>query len=232
MTEDFSDINYVVATIKKWNIQAFHQHTQDIPGKWHLITDPRALTIERLEHINPRYIFFPHWSWIVPKDILQVFECVCFHMTDVPYGRGGSPLQNLIIRGHTQTKLTALRMVEDLDAGPVYGKLPLCLEGRADDIYYRVSDLCYELVRSIVHQRSTPEPQIGEVVCFPRRKPEQSELPKEGELDKLYDHIRMLDAESYPKAFIEYGNHFLEFSHAELIDGRLEAKVTLTKKTQ
>ncbi len=26
------------------------------------------------------------------------FECVCFHMTDVPYGRGGSPLQNLIIR--------------------------------------------------------------------------------------------------------------------------------------
>jgi len=37
-------------------------------------------------------------------------------MTDVPYGRGGSPLQNLIVRGHTETKLTALRCVRDLDA--------------------------------------------------------------------------------------------------------------------
>jgi len=232
MTEASSDVNYVVATIKDWNVEAFHRHTPSLPGKWYLIMDPGELTVERLKRINPRYVFFPHWSWIVPQNVLEAFECVCFHMTDVPYGRGGSPLQNLIERGHTQTKLTALRMVEDLDAGPVYGKLPLSLKGRADEIFYRVSDLCYEHIKNIVCQGPTPVTQRGEAVYFPRRKPEQSELPKDGELDKLYDHIRMLDATSYPKAFIEHGNHFLEFSHAELIDGRLEAKVTLTKKTK
>ena len=52
-----------------------------------------------LKKITPRYIFFLHWDWRVPHVIWQQHECVCFHMTDVPYGRGGSPLQNLILEG-------------------------------------------------------------------------------------------------------------------------------------
>lgn len=32
-----------------------------------------------------------------------------FHMTNFPYGRGGSPLQNLMKRGHHTTTITALR---------------------------------------------------------------------------------------------------------------------------
>ena len=98
--------NYLVCTIKSWNIDAFKERTPDFPGNWHLMSDKDELAMDKLKEINPRYIFFPHWSWIVPEDILNAYECVCFHMTDVPYGRGGSPLQNLIIRGHKDTKLT------------------------------------------------------------------------------------------------------------------------------
>ena len=43
-------------------------------------------------------------------------------MTDLPYGRGGSPLQNLIINGHKETMMSALRCVQELDAGPIYLK--------------------------------------------------------------------------------------------------------------
>ncbi len=50
---------------------------------------------------------------IPPKPGIRGFEKV--HMTDVPYGRGGSPLQNLIARGHTSTKLTAMRMTAEVD---------------------------------------------------------------------------------------------------------------------
>ena len=50
------------------------------------------------------------------------YNCVCFHMTAVPYGRGGSPLQNLIIQGFSSTLITALKMVKELDAGGVYTK--------------------------------------------------------------------------------------------------------------
>ena len=112
--------SFIVCTVKPWNIAAFTRRTPAIPGSWHLVQTPDELTSELLEKIAPRYVFFPHWSWRVPADMIRRFECICFHMADVPYGRGGSPLQNLIVRGHKATKMTALRMVEELDAGPVY----------------------------------------------------------------------------------------------------------------
>jgi methionyl-tRNA formyltransferase len=44
-----------------------------------------------LNSYSPEYIFFIHWNWIVSKDIISRYNCVCFHMTNLPYGRGGSP---------------------------------------------------------------------------------------------------------------------------------------------
>src|SRR5215467_8729334 len=111
---------YVVATIKPWNVAAFHRRCPELPGRWELIGARDDLSLESLRALRPRYIFFPHWSWQVPRPILEEFFCVCFHETDVPYGRGGSPLQNLIVRGHKSTVLTALRMVDEVDAGPVF----------------------------------------------------------------------------------------------------------------
>ena len=62
-------------------------------------------------------------------------------MTDVPYGRGGSPLQHLILAGHRETKVSALRMVEAFDAGPVYLKAPMDLTTAFDDIATHPDDL-------------------------------------------------------------------------------------------
>ncbi|WP_391088873.1 hypothetical protein [Vibrio sp. NH-UV-68] len=222
--------NYLVATIKPWNIEQFHKVKDTLPGNWHLVSDHTELTVELLERLDPRYIFFPHWSWIVPSVILERWECVCFHMADVPYGRGGSPLQNLIVRGYNETKLSALRMVSELDAGPVYRKFPLSLEGSAQDIFHRMAPLMLDLAREIATDEPEPKEQEGEVTVFKRRTPEQSVLPSNGEIANLYDHIRMLDAETYPTAFLEYGEFRLEFSQAEIgEDGQLSACVTIVK---
>ena len=207
--------NYIIATIKPWNIDAYHRHVAHLPGQWHLITKKDDLTPKLIEELQPRYIFFPHWSWIVPQEILKTTECVCFHMTDVPYGRGGSPLQNLIVRGHTDTKLTALRMVEELDAGPVYLKEPLSLQGSASEIFERVADLVYKMAKDIVNENIQPIAQTGDVVAFDRRTPEMSALPQNAPLESIYDHIRMLDADTYPPAFLKYGNLILKFSNAK-----------------
>jgi methionyl-tRNA formyltransferase len=94
---------YIVATVKPWNVAAFHRHVGSLPGSWTLIETPNALTVDFIDRIKPRFVFFPHWSWKVPQVILGRATCVCFHMSDVPYGRGGSPLQNLVMRGHRET---------------------------------------------------------------------------------------------------------------------------------
>lgn len=207
-------MDYLVATVKPWNVAAFHRHAPALPGEWHLVERPADLEAAAAA-LEPRYIFFPHWSWRVPTHLLDRHECVCFHMTDVPYGRGGSPLQNLIARGHRETVLSALRMVEEIDAGPVYAKRRLPLDGRAEAIYAHAAELSFEMIAWIVAHQPTPEPQRGEVTRFARRNPEQSRLPASEDAGALYDHIRMLDAPTYPKAFIEYGPWRIEFSDAE-----------------
>ncbi len=130
---------YIVATIRQWNIHAFNKVILKYPGEWHLITQAADLSRELVQRLKPRYIFFPHWNHIVPREVLEQTECVCFHETDLPYGRGGSPIQNLIAKGHKETKISAIKMIEKLDAGPIYLKRPLVLEGLAEEIFIRAS---------------------------------------------------------------------------------------------
>ncbi len=183
-----------------------------IPNDWGMYHYSDGL--DRLH--GARYVFFPFWSHKVPKEITDQFECVCFHMTDVPYGRGGSPLQNLILRGHAETVISALRMTDEMDAGPVYMKRPLSLEGSAQEIYERAAGIIAGMMREIAETEPVPVPQEGEVVKFERRKPEDSELPLDITPRSAFDRIRMLDADGYPKAFVDHGFTRITFSNARL----------------
>lgn len=191
-----------------------------------------ALTLERLQALKPRYIFFPHWSYLIPEEIFTAFECVIFHMTDVPFGRGGSPLQNLVARGIYDTKLTALQCVAELDAGPVYQKLDLNLNGTAEEIYRRASVLIRQMIIDIVTNQPQPKPQQGEVVSFHRRTPRDGDLKQLSDLDKVYDFIRMLDAEGYPRAFLETDHFRFEFERASLKPNVIHADVKIYRKDQ
>ena len=226
-----TDSNYIVATIRPWNINVFDEVISKYAGKWHLVTKPIDLTVELVERLKPKYIFFPHWSDIVSEEILSIVECVCFHETDLPYGRGGSPIQNLIARGHKDTIISALKMVNGLDAGPVYLKRPLSLEGLAEEIFIRTSKIVAEMISEIISKEPVPKEQKGDVTVFSRRKPEQSEAHRDlKSLEEIFDHIRMLDAAEYPRAFIRYGRFNFEISRPALRADSIEANVRITKR--
>ena len=82
-------------------------------------------------------------------------------MTDLLYGRGGSRLQNLIFRGHKDPILTALRMVQVIDAGSVYVKCPLSLKGTAHEIYIRAAQLSYEIMQCMIKDEPLSVTQDG-----------------------------------------------------------------------
>ena len=224
-------ITYVISTIKSWNIDAaLELQKNDLDHNWVIISDKKDLTTESLKELNPRYIFFPHWSWIIPEDIFSTYECVVFHMTDLPYGRGGSPLQNLIVRGHDKTFVSAIRVVREMDAGDVYMKQPVSLAGTADDILQRVSKCSFEMIKEIIVSEPVPSPQVGDVPEFKRRKPEEGSLAPLASLQEVYNHIRMLDGEGYPRAFLETEHMRFEFEDAEITNEKLVARVTIKKK--
>ena len=220
---------YLVAAVGEWNRKLFQSNTKSDKAKWDYVSSPEELK-NYLSENNPNYIFFPHWRWIVPPEVVNKYNCVCFHMTDLPFGRGGSPLQNLIIRGYKETVLTAVKMDEGLDTGPIYFKEPLNLDGTAQEIYIRATELIWPLIRKILDEKPIPEPQVGESVVFKRRLPVESELPDLDSLEKIYDFIRMLDAPGYPHVFLEIGMYKINFTKASLSNAELTAKVTTQLK--
>lgn len=196
----------------------------------HTIGKPAELQLEAVAAQDPEWIFVPHWSHLIPEAIWGRWPTVIFHMTDLPYGRGGSPLQNLIQRGHSSTMLTALRCTAELDAGPIYSKEPLSLQGTAEEIFLRADALMEVMIARIVRERPEPQPQHGEPVLFSRRKPEQSNLAgcPPGDLLAWTDQIRMLDAEGYPHAFVEVHGMRLEFRRVSRRSDGLYADVRMT----
>ncbi len=219
---------YLVVGNRPWNRLVFEEVISHFPGKWHFVSRADDMTPENVAKIDPRYVFFLHWSNKVPSAVLDSSECVCFHMTDVPYGRGGSPLQNLIARGHQQTKLTALRMIENFDAGPVYLKEDLSLEGSAEEIYLRASYLSAQMIQDIIEGCIEPVPQAGDPTIFQRRKPLESRIPSLDGLTALFDFIRMLDAEGYPHAYLEHEGFRYQFTGAALRGGRIITDIAIT----
>ena len=225
--------HYLVVSDRPWGRYAFEQ--AKLPDNWHFISHldvvADALFVpanEAKDHI--RYIFFVHWSKKVTQKITDNFEAVNFHMTDLPYGRGGSPLQNLVAAGNDETVITAHRMTQEVDAGPVYMKVPLSLAGSAEEVYLRAARKSLVMAEIIATQELTPVPQDtveSYMTAFKRRMPEQSRVPEGLSLDGLFDHIRMLDAEGYPPAFLEYDGFRFEFSRASLRTGRIVADVTI-----
>ena len=225
----------VIATIKSWNIdfaKKFQKEAAARDIKVHIITEKIDLTLDFLRSCNPRYIFFPHWSWIIPHEVFAAFECIVFHMTDLPFGRGGSPLQNLIVQHLYDSKISAIRVVEELDAGDVYLKQAISLRrGSATEIFQTVAEIIFEkMIPEIIAKEPKPIPQQGEITSFKRRKPEESNMRIANfvVLTDVYDFIRMLDGEGYPPAFLQLNNVKISFVKAINKGNKVIARVEIT----
>jgi methionyl-tRNA formyltransferase len=222
---------YILLSAKSWHDEVFDNLIDRKSEDWYRISRKEDFSFSKLKEISPDRIFIPHWSYFIPAEIFQSFECIVFHMTDLPYGRGGSPLQNLIVRGHKETKISAIRVNEGIDTGKLYLKAHLSLLGTAQEIFLRSAEIIESMIKTIIEKDPQPEEQRGEPVNFKRRKPEDGDISDLNDLDKVYDYIRMLDCEGYPPAFLETEHFCLEFSRASLkADKSIKADVRITKK--
>ena len=220
----------IICESKVWDKQFVNNLKEALDRSVIHITDNHKLNLNDIREINPEYIFFPHWSYIIPKEIFSNYQCIVFHMTDLPYGRGGSPLQNLILAGKKKTKISAIDVVEEIDAGDIFLKKDLSLSGHAQDIFNKANKIIQEMIIEIVTHSPTPIPQDGTPTYFKRRQPNDSDISQLDNLELVYDYIRMLDAEGYPLAYMESDSLKFEFQNVSKIDNELTASVRITKK--
>lgn len=221
---------YVLLSEKNWHFKMFDVLSSRPAEHWLLVSTLDDFNLDQMEEISPDMIFIPHWSYMIPKNIWGRFDCVVFHMTDLPYGRGGSPLQNLILSGKTETKISALKVDQGIDTGDIYLKKDLSLLGTAREIFERTIPIILEMIEEIIDKNLKPNKQEGTPVHFKRRKPEESSIENIVDINLIYDYIRMLDCEGYPNAYIETEFLKFDFTNAHLSKNEITANVRISKK--
>lgn len=182
--------------------------------KFEILSTPQALLDYTDKESDSSIIFVAiGWSWIIKSEITERFLCLGVHPSDLPNYRGGSPIQHQIIDCITHTKCSLFRITEKLDAGEIWGKSDLDLNGDSMDIIFqniKKSSNC--LLTSFIKNYPnilTEKQNLAYGSYFKRRKPEESQiLPSDFEssdFTDLYNKIRCLTA-PYPNAYIEDKN--------------------------
>ena len=186
---------------------------------------------ETILRTNPTKIFFFHWSYIVPKNIYNKYECINIHTSNLPNGRGGSPLQNQIIDNIITTRVNSLKMTDKgIDAGPIYCYKEISLQGSIFDIWLTLGNVSYDLICKIIDENLIPIEQENNCLKkYNRRKNNIIPFDKQDDLLKIYDFIRMLDFEDYPSPYIKMGIYKLEFNRANFNGEEIIADVKITK---
>ena len=105
---------------------------------------------KKIRDYNPTYILFYGWSNIIDKKIINDFECIMLHPSPLPKYRGGSPIQNQIIRGENDSAVTLFIMDEGIDTGDIIAQEYLSLEGNLNDIFKRIADIGLKLTKDIL----------------------------------------------------------------------------------
>ena len=219
-------IKYAIVTSRDW----FKKHPKSNQFKklnYTNIYKKKDLNLKNLKKINPKYVFFIHWNWRVNSEIYKNYECVVFHTSPLPYGRGGSPIQNLIIRGIKKTPVCAIKMTNIIDGGPIYGSLNVTLNGNISEIFSRIAKKIDKLIVKICKNDPRPKKQKGNVVNFIRLKNKNNKLLNKYTIKELYDRIRMVDGKDYQKAYINFGNYKIEFSNCSIENKKLHANIIL-----
>ena len=199
--------------------------------KFFFITNKKDLNLKKVNKINPNFIFFPHWSWKINSKILKKYNCVGFHSTPLPFGRGGSPIQNMVLKGYKKTKICAFQIVPKLDSGPIYLRANLDLSGDGYFIFNNMYKSIYNMIVKLIRFAPKPKAQKGKITKFKRLSKANSEINKNLSFNNIYNLIRALDMrdKNYLNAYIKLKNIKVSFTEAKLKKNKIIAKAIFKK---
>jgi methionyl-tRNA formyltransferase len=191
---------------RRWAINIYDRLAESLDDVFLIFRTRAQYNEEVLRDFRPDLVLFYGWSWYVPEQILQDYKCFMLHPSPLPKYRGGSPIQNQIIAGEINSKVSIFLMTDEMDAGDIIAQEDLSLEGRLDEIFKRIEDAGVRLTSNILCFGFNPTPQNHTKATYgKRRKPEDSEITLDEIMkcssEHLFNKIRML-ADPYPNAFI------------------------------
>jgi len=132
------------------------------------------------------------------------------HASDLPKGRGFSPLTWSILAKENTIPVCLIEAVQEADAGPIVYKEELVFEDHEliGELRTAVGEMTIDLCKRFVCARPEPlgVPQSGQPTFLRRRYPKDSVLDPDSSIAEQFDLLRTVDNEKYP-AFFDFRGH-------------------------
>ena len=158
---------------------------------------------------------------LIPRDLLDRAVWLNVHPSHLPRWRGAAPVERAIMAGDEITGVSIIRLVEELDAGPVgaVADFPIGPDDDAGVVFERAADLGSELLDGVLAlQRFTP--QEGEATYAEKISPADRELDWSRPPEELHNRIRALSPHIGARAEL-HGRRVLVW-RSRVVEGRLE----------
>jgi len=160
-------------------------------------------------------LFLVSCTELIPKIIRNSYSnCIVLHASDLPQGRGWSPLVWSILEGKTTITVSAIDAEDQVDSGAIWAKVdfnvaPHELHDEINKSLFRTEIALLDIVTSMVERGEKPRRQPETAASYySRRTPADSELDPERSFVEQFDKIRVCDPERYPAFFKLYGHTY------------------------
>lgn len=173
--------------------------------------DHVTLVTNQEEVLEGEIAFYLGCLRITPPEVLaRNRRNLVVHASDLPRGRGFSPLTYQIMEGTNRIPVCLLDAAEAVDSGPVVYREWIDYEGHEliGELRQKLGAMTVELCLRFMEEAVPPlgAPQRGDPSIYPRRRPADSILDPEKSIAEQFDLLRTVDNESYP-AYFDFRGH-------------------------
>jgi UDP-2,4-diacetamido-2,4,6-trideoxy-beta-L-altropyranose hydrolase len=160
--------------------------------------------------------FFLSYGRIVGSDVrIKYAHNLVVHASDLPKGRGWSPMSWQILEGATSIPVTLIEAADEVDAGDIYLQEHIALQGSELNPEWRAMlaastfSLCRQFVENYPAVLEQARVQAGEPTTYPRRRAVDSRLDSGKSIAEQFDLLRIVDNDEYPALFELYGKRYI-----------------------
>ncbi|MBD0330680.1 MAG: methionyl-tRNA formyltransferase [Thermoleophilia bacterium] len=184
-----------------------------------------VLQPERLDgslELDADVIVLAAYGALVPDALLERHLWLNVHPSLLPRWRGAAPVERAIMAGDRDTGVTIIKLVRELDAGPIAAQraFPIGPEDDAGAVYRRAGEVAAELLAEVL-PRPTFRPQPEEGVTYAHKiGPDDRRLDWSRPPEAIVNRVRALSPHIGARA--ELDGRDVTVWRARVADGRVE----------
>ena len=189
--------------------------------------DRLGIEVRQPERLDPGFdpevdtVVVAAYGLLIPQEPLDRALWLNVHPSLLPRWRGAAPIERALMAGDTETGVTIIRLVPELDAGPIAARRAFTVTTEDDfgSVSARAGEMAADLLEEVLPQpRFTPQPETG-VTYAEKIRSEDRVLDWDRPAEELLNRIRALSPHIGARADLH--GRTVTIWRARLEDGRL-----------